>query len=93
MTTLVTEAPYLNRRLIHGVQYRYESERAQLMSRDPIGSRESVNLYAFVYGNSVNVMDPTGEIPVMAVIKIVNMLINCGLAGYTAYLFHDCLNY
>lgn len=48
----------------------YDPETGRYVTQDPIGLAGGFNLYGYVYGNPVNLMDPTGEIVFLAPVAV-----------------------
>jgi len=44
----------------------YSPELGRFLNQDPIGYKDSMNLYAYVNDNPVNFVDPSGEVPNLA---------------------------
>jgi RHS repeat-associated protein len=63
----------------------YDANLGRFISEDPIGHIGGINLYAYVGGNPVMLVDPSGNIPLLAIIPAVGGAISGGFSAYDAY--------
>ncbi len=63
----------------------YDANIGRFISEDPAGFAGGLNLYAYVGGNPVMLVDPDGNIPLLAIIPATGGLISGGFNAYDAY--------
>ena len=71
----------------------YDPEIGRFIKKDPLLNTSQINKYDFCFSSPVNYIDPTGESAVVAFGLLLNALRACGLAGYQAYLYADCIDH
>jgi RHS repeat-associated protein len=64
----------------------YDAEVGRFISEDPAGYVDGPNLYAYVGGNPVSYVDPSGEIPLLAILPLVGGAITGGVAAGDAFM-------
>jgi RHS repeat-associated protein len=71
----------------------YDPDTGRWLNRDPIGEEGGINLYAYVEGNPVNFVDPTGEFAHASIGGFVGGLGNLGYQLYQNGGNLDCVNW
>ena len=62
----------------------YDPTTGRWLTRDPIEEEGGINLYVFVENNSINLVDPNGEIPLDTVWDIGNVVYDIAVGDYVS---------
>ncbi|MDZ4154999.1 MAG: RHS repeat-associated core domain-containing protein [Methylococcales bacterium] len=63
----------------------YDANLGRFISEDPIGHNGGLNLYAYVGGNPIMAVDPSGNIPLLVIIPATGGAISGAFSAYDAY--------
>ena len=62
----------------------YDPTTGRWLTRDPIEEEGGINLYVFVENNSINLVDPNGEIPLDTIWDIGNVVYDIAVGDYVS---------